>query len=106
MNTIDPASLVANNRDEHRYEVKMDEQLAILTYKQQAGRIVFLHTGVPPALEGWGIASQLASFALEEAHAQHLTVVPRCPFVASYIRRRREYLPLLTEAEQARLLEN
>jgi predicted GNAT family acetyltransferase len=106
MNTTDPASLIANNRDEHRYEVKMDEQLAILTYKQQAGRIVFLHTGVPPALQGLGIASQLASFALEEARAQHLTVVPLCPFVASYIRRHREYLPLLTEAEQARLLEN
>jgi hypothetical protein len=84
----------------------MDEQFAVLTYKQQAGRIVFLHTGVPPALEGRGIASQLASFALEEARAQHLTVVPRCPFVASYIRRHREYLSLLTEAEQARLLEN
>jgi hypothetical protein len=106
MNTTDPASLVANNRDEHRYEVKMDEQFAVLTYMQQAGRIVFLHTGVPPALEGRGIASQLASFALEEARAQHLTVVPRCPFVASYIRRHREYLSLLTEAEQARLLEN
>lgn len=106
MTTTDPACLVINNKAEQRYEVKVDEQLAILTYKQQAGRIVFLHTGVPPALEGRGIASQLASFALEEARAQHLTVVPRCPFVASYIRRHREYLSLLTETEQARLLEN
>jgi uncharacterized protein len=106
MNTTDPASLVINNKDEQRYEVKIDEQFAVLTYKLQAGRIVFLHTGVPPALEGQGIASQLAFFALEEARAQHLTVVPRCPFVASYIRRHREYLPLLTEAEQALLLEN
>ena len=105
MSTTDSVPIVTNNRDEHRYEVKVDEQLAVLTYKQQAGRITFLHTGVPPALEGRGIANQLASFALEEARTQHLTVVPLCPFVASYIRRHREYLPLLTEAEQVRLLE-
>ena len=105
MSTTDSVPLVTNKRDEHRYEVKVDEQLAVLTYKLQVGRITFLHTGVPPALEGRGIANQLASFALEEARAQHLTVVPLCPFVASYIRRHREYLPLLTEAEQDRLLE-
>lgn len=105
MSPSDPNPLVTNNRDEHRYEVKIDEQLAVLTYKLQAGRIVFLHTGVPPTLEGRGIAHQLASFALEDACEQHLTVVPVCPFVASYIRRHQEYLPLLPEAEQARLLE-
>lgn len=106
MSTTDPTPIVTHNRDEHRYEVKVDEQLAVLTYKQQAGHIIFLHTGVPPALEGRGIASQLAFFALEEARSQHLTVVPLCPFVASYIRRHQEYLPLLTESEQARLLQN
>lgn len=106
MSIIDPVPRVTNNRDEQRYEVKMNELLAVLTYKQHAGQIVFLHTGVPLALEGRGIASQLASFALEDARAQHLTVVPLCPFVASYIRRHQEYLVLLTEAEQARLLED
>lgn len=99
MSTADPDLLVTNNRDEHRYEVKIDEQLAVLTYKLQLGRIVFLHTGVPPALEGRGIANQLASFALEYARAQHLTVVPLCPSVASYIRRHQEYLPLLPDTE-------
>ena len=106
MSMIDPIPLVTNNRDEQRYEVQMNEQLAILTYKQQAGRLVLLHTGVPPALEGRGIASRLAFFALEDARVRHLTVVPLCPFVASYIRRHQEYLSLLTEADQARALED
>ena len=106
MNTSDSAPIVIHKRDEQRYEVKIDEQLAVLTYKQQAGRVIFVHTGVPLALEGRGIANQLALFALEEARSQHLTVVPLCPFVASYIRRHQEYLPLLTEAEQARLLQS
>lgn len=106
MGTTDPYVAVRDNKAERRYEVKIDEQLAVLTYKRQAGNIIFLHTGVPSALEGHGIASKLASFALEEARSQHLTVVPLCPFVASYIRRHQEYLSLLTEAEQTRLLQN
>jgi predicted GNAT family acetyltransferase len=61
---------------------------------------------VPPALEGHGIGNRLASFALEEARSQHLTVVPACPFVAAYIRHHTEYLSLLTASEQARLLQD
>lgn len=106
MSIPDPAIVVTQNSTEHRYEVKLDGELAVLTYKLHAGRIVFLHTGVPPALEGRGIANRLAFFALEEARSQQFTVVPVCPFVASYIRRHQEYLPLLTEAEQARLLQS
>ena len=71
MSTTDPISLVTNNRDEPRYEVKRNGQLAVLAYRQQAGRIVFLHAGVPPALKGRGIANRLASFALEDAHAAY-----------------------------------
>jgi predicted GNAT family acetyltransferase len=56
---------------------------------------VYLHTVVPPALEGHGVASKLADAALRDARARHQTVVPRCPFVAAYIERHREYQDLL-----------
>ena len=46
----------------------------------------------------------LARHALEAARADGLEVVPRCSYVAAYIRRHREYLPLVNSAEQARLL--
>lgn len=105
MSSTDSAPIVTNNKEEHRYQVKIDDQIAVLTYKEEEGRIIFLHTGVPPALEGHGIANKLAFFALEEARTQHLTVIPSCPFVASYIRRHQEYLPLLTATEQTHLLQ-
>lgn len=97
--------IVTNNAEAQRYEVKIDEQLAVLTYEQQGNRIIFLHTSVPAALEGHGIAGKLASVALEEARLQKLTVVPVCPFVAAYIRHHQEYLSLLTPSEQRRLLQ-
>lgn len=94
---------VKNNADEQQYEVKAEGHTAMLVYEREGNSITFLHTEVPPALEGHGIASALAHTALEDARAQQLSVVPLCPFVASYIRRHPEYLSLLSEAEQARL---
>ena len=105
MSTNDTSVVATNNEEAQRYEVKIDEQLAVLTYKRQGNHIIFLHTGVPAVLAGHGIASKLASFALEEARSQKLTVVPMCPFVADYIRHHQEYLSLLDPIEQSRLLE-
>ena len=95
---------VKNNEDEQLYEVKLDGQVATLFYEREGNSIIFLHTEVPPALEGHGIGNKLAHTALEDAREHKLTVVPLCPFVASYIRHHTEYLSLLTEAERARIL--
>jgi len=103
MNTDYEHIEVKNNEDEQRYEMKLDEHIAILVYEREGNTITFLHTEVPPALEGHGVANKLAQSALEDARTQALTVVPLCPFVASYIRHHPEYLSLLTESERARL---
>lgn len=96
---------VKHNPEAHRYEVKMDEHLAVLTYIKRGNHITFLHTGVPAELEGHGVANTLAHNALEDARAQHLTVTPMCPFVAAYIRHHQEYLSLLSESERALFLQ-
>jgi predicted GNAT family acetyltransferase len=94
---------VVNNRAQNRYEVKVGNEVAVIIYEPGEKSITFLHTEVPPALEGQGLASKLAKFALEDARAQHLSVTPLCPFVASYIRRHPDYMSLLPESEQKRI---
>ena len=94
---------VINNRAQNRYEVKVGNEVAVIIYEPGENSITFLHTEVPPALEGQGLASKLAKFALEDARAQHLSVTPLCPFVASYIRRHPDYMSLLPESEQKRI---
>jgi len=94
---------VKNNLPQHRYEVEIDGELAELVYSHRGNVITFMHTGVPPALEGHGIAGKLAHTALEEARAQKLTVTRPAPYVAAYIRRHTEYMDLLPPSEQARL---
>ncbi len=86
---------VADNKAEQRYEARVDGQLALIAYERAAAHIVFTHTETPARLEGHGIAGKMARVALEDAREQHLSVIPRCPFVADYIRRHPEYQDLV-----------
>ena len=49
---------VKNNRDEERYEMEVDGELAVIEYDfPQEGVIVLTHTFVPEHLEGRGLGS-------------------------------------------------
>ena len=86
---------VHNNQASSRYEVEVDDQLALIAYRDADGVRYFTHTEVPKALEGRGIASLMAKVVLDDAQAENLTIVPLCPFVRSYIERHPQYKPLV-----------
>jgi predicted GNAT family acetyltransferase len=82
---------IENNEPAQRWEAHFDRQLAVAEYRLREHAIFFIHTEVPHALEGQGIASRLIQVALEDARTRHLAVIPFCPFVAGYIRRHPDY---------------
>lgn len=86
---------ITHNEAEQRFEHRIDERLAQLQYVLRGDMIVFTHTEVPAEDEGQGIGTALAHAALEHAAAAGLKVVPRCPFVASYIEKHPQYERLL-----------
>lgn len=89
---------VTNNTDEHRFEARLPEGIAELRYRFRGpDTIVLVHTEVPPALNGRGIAGQLARAALEHARANGLAVVAICPFVRAYLERHPEYADLIKQ---------
>ena len=92
----DASLTVTNNEVAQQFEVDVGGLLARLVYERTGGRIILIHTEVPAALEGRGIGSLLARTALDDAGARQLRVVPRCPFVRSYIERHPEYRGLVT----------
>lgn len=94
---------VTHNEAEQQFEVTVDGATAALVYRRSPGVITIVHTGVPDALAGRGIAGQLAVTSLTYAREQHLTVVPLCPFVAEYIRKHQEFVDLVHEAYRERL---
>ena len=86
---------VRNNPEQNRFELEAEGHTAIAVYALSPGVITFIHTEVPPALEGRGIGSTLARGALDAARALGLKVVARCPFIAAHIRKYPEYQDLL-----------
>lgn len=88
---------LTHNRDAHRYEAWQDDTLAgFADYQLTDGLIVFPHTEVDPALEGQGIGSKIAKFALDDVRADGTrSVVPQCPFIRVWIERHPEYSDLV-----------
>jgi len=84
-----------NNPDRNRFEADVDGTLAVAEYIQRQNFIIFTHTEVPPTLEGQGIGSRLARFALEYAREQGWQVNLLCPYIAAYIRRHPEFRDIL-----------
>lgn len=78
---------VRHNEAAHRFEVPLGNDFAVLEYALEGKQIIFLHTGVPEAYEGKGIASQLVKTGLDYARSAGLTVVARCPYVKAYLER-------------------
>lgn len=80
--------VVRDNPAESRYESRVGDEVAVLEYERDADKhIALIHTEVPSALEGRGIASKIVRFALDDARARGLEVIPICPYVVSYLRR-------------------
>jgi predicted GNAT family acetyltransferase len=88
---------VRNNTASHRYELEVDGSLAKAWYRENGNVITFTHTDVPEALSGRGVGSALAKGALDAVRAAGKKVVAACPFIATYIKRHREYGDLLAE---------
>lgn len=86
---------ILDNREENRFELHAEGHMAIAEYILAPGKIIFTHTEVPVELEGKGVGSALAKYALDQVAATDLKIVPMCPFIKAYIERHKEYQPLL-----------
>ncbi|NYT59158.1 N-acetyltransferase [Alcaligenaceae bacterium] len=86
---------IQHNQAEKRFEWIEDGVASEMVYELQNGVMSILHTGVPEAVGGRGIAADLAQAALNTAREQGWLVRPVCSYVDAYIRKNPEYQPLL-----------
>ena len=78
-----------------RFELERDGHVASLQYTVAGHVLALLHTEIPDALRGSGIASTLAQTALDWARDHHLKVDVVCPFVAAFLENHPEYSDLV-----------
>ena len=98
----DDAIVVADNQGAHRFELRVNGELAAFTtYRlepnlERPERIVLVHTETLGGFTGRGLAGRLVRAELDTARSRGLRVVPRCPFVARYVGEHPEYQDLVT----------
>jgi len=87
---------VTHNVKLRRFESQVgDTPLAFLSYIHEGERVILDHTFVPDELRGRGVAAVLVRAALDEARQQRWKIVPRCSYVAGFIKRHPEFASLL-----------
>jgi predicted GNAT family acetyltransferase len=84
-----------DNTARGRFEMEVEGRTAFVTYRRGDGVITLNHAEVPPELEGRGIGGRLVRATLDRVRAEGLKVVPRCSFVAAFIRRNAAYQDML-----------
>lgn len=87
--------IVSNNKELLRFEIELEGEFAYIEYRWYKGDIAFMHTVVPEAMQGKGIASLMAKEALEYAKREKLKIMLYCPFVAKYVKEHTEYASLI-----------
>lgn len=78
---------IERNDAKRRYELTLGDEVAgYAEFRTTPTSIVFTHTVVRPEFEGQGLGTRLAKFVLDDAVARGERIVPRCPFIAAYLR--------------------
>ena len=75
----------------HRLELEIEGSTAFIEHKLVRDKLFLIHTEVPPALEGKGVAGAIVQKALQYAKDNNYKIVPICPFVQSYLKRHKEW---------------
>jgi predicted GNAT family acetyltransferase len=99
--TEDAGIVVADAPERRRFEVTVDGELAGFVYRSRKGLLALIHTEVEDCFEGRGLGGRLARFALDQARAEGLAVLPFCPFVNEWMKRHPEYVDLVPTAYRA-----
>jgi len=88
---------IRHNAATGRFEADVEGGVAHADYRMQGDVMRLVHTEVPQAAEGKGIAGQVVKAALDYARANRLRVQPMCTYVRSYMRRHPETHDLLPD---------
>ena len=78
---------INDNKNENRYELRLESTMAIADYRLDGNRLSIMHVEVPEALRGKGIAAELMAHIVKDAKERNLTIIPVCPYAATYLKR-------------------
>lgn len=81
---------IKHNAAAQHFEYTENGKAAFIEYKIIDRSIAFMHTYVPPEMEGRGIAGALTVFAFNYAKEHHMPVIVYCPYIRGYVKKHPE----------------
>ncbi len=79
---------VIHSPEYSRFEILSEAGVAHLDYFIDGNSMTIHHTFVPPVFRGMGYAALLAEAACTYAEQSKLTIIPKCSYIESYLKRR------------------
>ena len=89
------STTVTHDAAAHRFTSTVDGHTSAIDYALDGSVMTILHTNVPEAVGGRGIAGTLTRAALDTARANRWSVVPQCSYAQAFIEKHVEYQDLL-----------
>ncbi len=90
-----PSNPVTDNAARHRFELVENGMTAFADYRRADGVIVIPHVEAPAGLQGTGAAGRLMEGVVEHVRAEHLKIVPTCPYADAWLKRHPEHADVL-----------
>jgi predicted GNAT family acetyltransferase len=83
------------NNGANRFELEVEGHVAFIDYTLKRELLFLIHTEVPEALQGKGIAGIIVQKTFEYAKKNGYQIVPLCPYVRTYLERHPEWKELV-----------
>jgi len=100
---VSPEVTIVDARAASRYEARAGTELAgWVDYRRMGRRLVAIHTEVPPAFGGRGIASALVRRVIADARQAGERISPLCPLFAAHFERHPEDRDVLAPGRRDR----
>ena len=91
----DASNPVTDNATQHRFELVENGLTAFADYRRDGGRVIIPHVEAPAGLQGTGAAGRLMEGLVEHVRADHLKLVPSCPYAEAWLKRHPEHADVL-----------
>ncbi len=91
----DAPNPVIDNIEAHRFELVENGMTAFADYHRHGDRITIPHVEADVGLQGTGAAGRLMEGLVEHIRADHLKLVPACPYAATWMKRHPEHADVL-----------
>jgi len=91
---VEAAELIDNDFL-RQFEIKVEDNLAIIEYSLQERKIFLTKLIIPEGVKDEGFKKEFLSSVFEEIGTRNLSVMPTCPEIAKFVRGNRKYKRML-----------